>query len=207
MYYTDPITGVIVIESSPEPDPEPKPVKSNGGRKKNPVIKPPVPLYAEIRKMQWPQVKWWIDHYMYGEVKNIDSLDVITLQNKLQDHIQKCPKLKMAQNYATVEAKEAYENAMESVTEAKEVLTKKRQVADELVMQTKRTKNELAELKRDFPTLDNTHVCFSDTKFIINAKSDAAAELAKKARLAVKEVREREDSLKRTKKEAEKLVY
>ncbi len=53
MYYTDPITGVIVIESSPEPDPEPKPVKSNGGRKKKSVIKPPVPLYAEIRKMQW----------------------------------------------------------------------------------------------------------------------------------------------------------
>ena len=192
-----------------EPDDKPEPLKSSGGRKKKPVNKPPVPSYVEIRKMQWPRVKWYIDHYMYGEVKNIDNFDVITLQKKLQNHIQEHPDLKREQNDATMDAKEDYENAKKDEKKIKEDLKNKRFVARELVTKTKRAKNELAELKRDFPTLYNTAVCFQDTTYIINAKSAAAAQLADKAQLAAAEVSELERSLKEAtlaRKEVQKLV-
>jgi len=208
----------IYVDSSPEPeqkgkgkepDDKPEPLKSNGGRKKKPVNKPPVPSYVEIRKMQWPRVKWYIDHYMYGEVKNIDNFDVITLQKKLQNYIQEHPDLKREQNDATMDAKEDYENAKKDEKKIKEDLKNKRFVARELVTKTKRAKNELAELKRHSPTLYNTAVCFQDTTYIINAKSAAAAQLADKAQLAAAEISELERSLKEAtlaRKEAQKLV-
>lgn len=208
----------IYVDSSPEPeqkgkgkepDDKPEPLKSNGDRKKKPVNKPPVPSYVEIRKMQWPRVKWYIDHYMYGEVKNIDNFDVITLQKKLQNHIQEHPDLKREQDDATMDAMEAYEDAKEDEKKIKEDLKNKRFVARDLVTKTKRAKNELAELKRDFPTPYNTAVCFLDTTHIINAKSAAAAQLADKAQLAAAEVSELERSLKEAtlaRKETQKLV-
>lgn len=208
----------IYVDSSPEPeqkdkgkepDDKPEPLKSNGGRKKKPVNKPPVPSYVEIHKMQWPRVKWYIDHYMYGEVKNIDNFDVITLQKKLQNHIQEHPDLKREQDDATMDAKEDYENAKKDEKKIKEDLKNKRFVAQDLVTKTKRAKNELAELKRDFPTLYNTAVCFQDTTYIINAKSAAAAQLADKAQLAAAKISELERSLKEAtlaRKETQKLV-